>query len=155
MKTLCLYLLLVFFTFITAVFVYKFLSVKNFDGITFLTLGPLTFNFHYTLNSGINFGLASDASNLRQLLLAGASIAMISLLSIWLFFKSTTNNLIATAFFCGGGLANAYERVMYGGVFDYLNVSLLLYKNPFSFNLADIYIFLGLTHLLFLRKKIS
>jgi hypothetical protein len=46
--------------------------------------------------------------------------------------------------FAGGGLANAYERLAFGGVFDYLNFSTSFFDNPFSFNLADIYIFLGL-----------
>ena len=45
--------------------------------------------------------------------------------------------------FAGGGLANALERLLYGGVFDYLNVSFIFYDNPFSFNVADIYIFVG------------
>lgn len=153
MKTLCLYLLFVFFAFLTAVSVYKFLSAKNFDGITFLALGPLTFNFQYTLNSGINFGVASDASNLRQLLLAGASFVIISLMSIWAFLRSNSYQLVSTAIFCGGGLSNAYERVLYGGVFDYLNVSSIFFRNPYSFNLADVYIFLGLVFLIFLPKS--
>jgi signal peptidase II len=49
----------------------------------------------------------------------------------------------------GGGLANAYERIAFGGVFDYLNVSLAFFTNPFSFNLADIYIFIGAVMFIF------
>jgi hypothetical protein len=50
----------------------------------------------------------------------------------------------AAGLFAGGGLANAYERLAFGGVFDYLNFSTSFFDNPFSFNLADIFIFLGL-----------
>jgi len=50
----------------------------------------------------------------------------------------------AAGLFAGGGLANAYERLAFGGVFDYLNFTTSFFDNPFSFNLADIYIFLGL-----------
>jgi hypothetical protein len=50
----------------------------------------------------------------------------------------------AAGLFAGGGLANAYERLAFGGVFDYLNFTTSFFDNPFSFNVADIYIFLGL-----------
>lgn len=51
---------------------------------------------------------------------------------------------VAAGLFGGGGLANVYERLAFGDVFDYLNFSTSFFDNPFSFNLADIYIFLGL-----------
>jgi len=52
--------------------------------------------------------------------------------------------------FAGGGLANAIERLKYGGVFDYINVQFSFFENPFSFNVADIFIFVGL--ILFIAK---
>jgi signal peptidase II len=57
--------------------------------------------------------------------------------------------MIAGSLFAGGGLANAYERVVFGGVFDYLNVGATFYRNPYSFNLADVYIFVGVIMLVF------
>jgi signal peptidase II len=57
--------------------------------------------------------------------------------------------MIAGSMFSGGGLANAYERIVFGGVFDYLNVKITIYQNPFSFNLADFYIFVGAIMIVF------
>ena len=43
----------------------------------------------------------------------------------------------------GGALGNAYDRVVYGAVADYLNMSCCTINNPYSFNVADVLIFGG------------
>ena len=43
----------------------------------------------------------------------------------------------------GGALANALDRVLYGAVADFLNMSCCGINNPFIFNIADIWIFAG------------
>jgi len=60
---------------------------------------------------------------------------------------------IAGGLLAGGGLTNAYERLAYDGVFDYLNISVGMFLNRFSFNVADIYIFLGASFLILFGKK--
>ena len=69
---------------------------------------------------------------------------MCALIIAWGIRSPARWSTLIAGMFAGGGIANAYERLAYGGVFDYLNVSSSLYANPFSFNLADIYIFAGL-----------
>ena len=120
------------------------LIAQDLNGTTILPLGIASLNLEYTINTGINFGLAGAATSSRQFLLAGLAIVISLAIIIWGARSNTKWATTIAGLFAGGGLANAFERVYYGGVFDYLNVSFIFYDNPFSFNLADIYIFLGL-----------
>ena len=43
----------------------------------------------------------------------------------------------------GGALGNAYDRIRYGAVVDFLNMSCCGIQNPYAFNVADIFIFIG------------
>jgi len=120
------------------------LIAQDLNGTTVLPLGIASLNLEYTINTGINFGLAGAATSSRQFLLAGLALVLSLAIIIWGARSDTKWATTIAGLFAGGGLANAFERVYYGGVFDYLNVSFIFYNNPFSFNLADIYIFLGL-----------
>ena len=147
-KRNAIYIVTTLFAFLSALSVFEFLSRQNYDGVTVLLIGPIKIDLQYVLNFGVNFGAASENSNMRQLLLAGSAVLIVVLLSVWTFSKANHCHLFSAAILSGGGLSNAFERVVYGGVFDYLNISLIFYQNPFSFNLADIYIFLGVCGLL-------
>jgi signal peptidase II len=43
----------------------------------------------------------------------------------------------------GGALGNVVDRVIYGAVADFLNMSCCGFTNPYAFNVADISIFAG------------
>ena len=43
----------------------------------------------------------------------------------------------------GGALANVLDRLLYGYVLDFLNMSCCGIDNPFVFNVADVFIFIG------------
>ncbi len=43
----------------------------------------------------------------------------------------------------GGALGNVWDRVQWGAVADFLNMSCCGIDNPFAFNVADAAIFLG------------
>jgi signal peptidase II len=43
----------------------------------------------------------------------------------------------------GGALGNVVDRVAYGAVADFLNMSCCGFENPYAFNVADIAIFAG------------
>jgi signal peptidase II len=53
----------------------------------------------------------------------------------------------------GGALGNTLDRVMYGAVADFLNVSCCGISNPFAFNVADIGIFGGALGLLIFANE--
>ena len=128
----------------SAIVVRDSLTGADLNGITLLPLGIASLNLQYTINTGVNFGLAGEASTTRQLLLSGIALLICLAIAIWGMRSKQKWAAAAAGLFAGGGVANAYERIAFGGVFDYLNFSTNLFDNPFSFNLADIYIFLGL-----------
>ena len=128
----------------SALFLRDFLTGSDLNGVTLLPLGVASLNLQYTINTGVNFGLAGEASTTRQLLLSGAALVICLAVIVWGMRTTQKWAALAAGLFAGGGLANAYERLAFGGVFDYLNFSTSFFDNPFSFNLADIYIFLGL-----------
>jgi len=147
---------LLIFCFISALIIKLILSFQDWDGSTVLDLGFLAFNLKYTTNTGINFGLASDSSNSRQMLLAGLAILISLGFITFSLVRNTTGVVIATGLIAGGGFANAYERLAYTGVFDYLNITAAGITNPYAFNIADIYIFFGAVLFLFSgRMKIN
>ena len=43
----------------------------------------------------------------------------------------------------GGAIGNVIDRILYGAVADFLNMSCCGFENPWSFNVADISIFIG------------
>ena len=49
----------------------------------------------------------------------------------------------AAGLLAGGALGNVVDRVLYGAVADFLNMSCCGFQNPYSFNVADIAVFLG------------
>ena len=128
----------------SALFLRDFLTGSDLNGVTLLPLGVASLNLQYTINTGVNFGLAGEASTTRQLLLSGVALVICLAVIVWGMRTTQKWAALAAGLFAGGGLANAYERLAFGGVFDYLNFSTSFFDNPFSFNLADIYIFLGL-----------
>lgn len=137
------------FSILSAFAVRVLLTLSDMDGQTLVNLGIISLNLEYTVNVGINFGMAGEATNTRQLQLAGLALVVCFAIIVWGVRSDARWSSIIAGLFAGGGLANALERILYGGVFDYLNVSFIFYNNPFSFNIADIYIFVGLVLFVF------
>jgi signal peptidase II len=50
---------------------------------------------------------------------------------------------ISAGILVGGALGNVIDRLAYGYVADFLNMSCCGIENPYSFNIADIAIFAG------------
>jgi signal peptidase II len=96
-------------------------------------------------NPGIAFGVFSDSSSrwVAPFLLASAA-AMIALL-VWLLLSGRAGGALAqcgVALILGGAAGNALDRVMHGGVTDFVEVRLGTYIWP-SFNVADSAISIG------------
>ena len=137
------------FSIVSALALREYLQVAQLDGTRLFSILIASLNLEYTVNTGVNFGLASEATTSRQFFLAIISLLIcVAAISWGAISPSRWAGMIA-GLLAGGGLANAYERIAFGGVFDYLNVSFAFFTNPFSFNLADIYIFVGAVMFIF------
>ena len=114
----------------------------------YLNLNNPFINFHMAWNKGINFGLFEGDSVVQAYLLTAISVVISVVFFIWL--RNSTNFImhILAALVVGGALGNAIDRLLYGAVADFINVTCCGFRNPYSFNLADVFIFIGLIGLL-------
>ena len=95
-----------------------------------------------TWNPGINFRVFSDSQDLSLVLIALAVVIGVGLLA-WTNGTSQLWHNVSCGLIAGGSFGNAVDRLIYGAVHDFLNVSCCGLRNPYAFNLADTAIFLG------------
>ena len=111
-------------------------------------------NFFYLVHSrnpGIAFSLFAGSASpvLRFLLIAGA-IAIIAIIA-WLLVAShnlSSLNAAGLALLLGGATGNVTDRILHGGVTDFLEFFLGSYRWP-AFNVADSAITVGAVLLIF------
>lgn len=111
---------------------------------------PPFLNFRMAWNYGVNFGLFSGGSDAMRWVLIAIALA-ISTWVIW-WIRSERGNWkaeVAGGLLVGGALGNVIDRIAYGAVADFLNMSCCGIENPFAFNVADIAIFAGALGLVF------
>ena len=105
---------------------------------------PPYLNLRMAWNYGINFGLFAQASDLARWLLITVAL-VISGGVLWWVRRDPPGRwgLISAGLLVGGALGNVVDRVLYGAVADFLNMSCCGFENPYAFNIADISIFAG------------
>jgi signal peptidase II len=103
-----------------------------------------------TWNKGINFGLFRMHDSQWVLVVSAVVISLV--LVVWARAKKGWLQPLAVGAIVGGALGNALDRVIYGAVADYLNMSCCGIENPSAFNVADVFIFGGLLFLLIGRR---
>ncbi|WP_300060168.1 signal peptidase II [uncultured Roseobacter sp.] len=112
---------------------------------------PPVLNFRYGENRGINFGLFGDAPEASRWVLIGLALVICVAVLIWVRRHDIGPwPQVGAGFLIGGALANVLDRLIYGYVLDFLNMSCCGINNPFVFNLADVFIFGGALMLVFL-----
>ena len=117
----------------------------------YLNLNNQFINFYMAWNKGINFGLFEGDSVLQAYILTTVAILISIVFFIWLKNSTSFFLQLLASLVIGGALGNAIDRIMYGAVADFINVTCCGLRNPYSFNLADIFIFLGLLGILIFR----
>ena len=100
----------------------------------------LTFSMAW--NRGINFGLL-DLGGAGRWLYVAMALAIVAALFVWLARGGGGARALGVGAIAGGAVGNAWDRVQFGAVADFLNVSCCGVVNPFAFNLADAAIFGG------------
>jgi signal peptidase II len=121
-------------------YVVQVLDLKTRQDIDVL---PPFLEFHMAWNTGVNFGLFRSQGELIRWVLIGVSLAIVAGVLVWMRKNRDPFALVAAGLLVGGALGNVVDRLVYGAVADFLNMSCCGIENPYSFNIADIAIFLG------------
>ncbi|MEP3838767.1 MAG: signal peptidase II [Algibacter sp.] len=111
-------------------------------------------------NTGAFLGMGSELNEtLRIVLLLVLPILVLGFVLRHIFLDKSLDNwsLFAFASIIGGGIANVYDRIVYGRVTDFLFIDLGGVFRTGIFNLADLSVTTGMIILLFVsfRKKKS
>ncbi|UWR44868.1 signal peptidase II [Phaeobacter inhibens] len=122
--------------------VVRVMDVANRGGIDVL---PPLLRFRYGENTGINFGLFGGGTDTTRWILIGLSLVICVVLVIWIVRLPANARMmqLSAGLVIGGALGNVVDRLLYGYVLDFLNMSCCGINNPFVFNVADIFIFAG------------
>jgi len=124
------------------------LGVSAFKSVNVL---PPLVRFVYGENRGVNFGLGDGIS---VWVLIGVALVICAAVLYWVSrHAQPALARVSAGLLIGGALANVLDRVIYGYVLDFLNMSCCGINNPFVFNVADIFIFAGAIGLVFFGRE--
>ena len=140
-RILALVLLVVVLDQLSKYFVLYQLNLINTNRIEVI---PGILNFHLAWNKGVNFGLfANDSPTMKYLLVGLATLIVGGML--WYAYRTKLIELevLAFGFIIGGAIGNTIDRLSQGAVIDFLNMTCCGIYNPYSFNIADLVIFVG------------
>ena len=130
-----------------------FLNEKNMSSEIFVSK---YLNINLIYNDGIAFGLLSFDDKLYYDLLTSI-ICLITLIILWMIYKTKGTEKFAFMMVFGGSLGNIFDRLYYSSVPDFIDIHFRGF-HWFIFNVADIFITLGVLILiiveLFSKKKI-
>ena len=146
-KKTILYFVTVFFIFLVDRIskIYILSILENFGNVNININSYI--NFVLVWNSGIAFGLLSfDQSEIYNLITI--FIIFINLLIVYLIIKLKDIRAYFFLIVLGGSLGNLFDRIYYSAVLDFIDIS---FKNFhwFIFNVADIFISIGIICLIF------
>ena len=123
---------------------YLVVHVMNLDRLLAIDIWPPYLHLRMAWHYGINFGLlAQNTDWMRWVLIAVALI--ISGAVLWWVHHDPAGRWqrVAAGLLVGGALGNVVDRLIYGAVADFLNMSCCGINNPYAFNIADIAVFIG------------
>ena len=114
-------------------------------------------NFFLVWNTGVGFGIMSLEANIYYHILT-IIIAIINVVLIYYLFKVRGIQIYFVALIIGGSLGNLFDRIYYYAVPDFIDFHIGNF-HWFIFNVADIFITLGIIGLLIVeltkKEKIS
>jgi signal peptidase II len=126
---------------VTKVIVVHWLNLKELGSLDVL---PPFVNFRMAWNRGVNFGLFAGDSDWTRWILIAIALAISGWVVWWLHREEEGRwAYLSGGLLVGGAIGNVIDRVLYGAVADFLNMTCCGFENPWSFNVADISIFAG------------
>ena len=119
------------------------------DGLNLKEVGSINvidpyLNFRMAWNTGVNFGIGGGNPAVTRIPLIAFSILFTIGALVFSRRSSTALQAAGLGVAAGGALGNAIDRLNWGAVADFLNMSCCGFVNPWSFNVADIAIFAGI-----------
>ena len=106
-------------------------------------------NFFLIWNTGIGFGLMSMEANMYYHTITGI-IVFVNLVLVYYLIKSKSIQSYMILLVIGGSLGNVFDRIYYYAVPDFIDLHIGNY-HWFVFNVADIFITIGIIGLLLLE----
>lgn len=117
------------------------------------------FTLHNVENTGAFLGLGSDFNPILKIILLNVLPVVVLTLVLFHIFRDKTLDKFSLIGFCciiGGGIANLYDRILYGQVTDFWHIDLGGVFRTGIFNIADISVMVGMGLLIlgnFKKKK--
>ncbi|MFN3207645.1 MAG: signal peptidase II [Roseovarius sp.] len=102
---------------------------------------PPFLNLQMAWNTGINFGVFAGANRWIWI-----TVALMIVGAVLWWVRSDPQGRwqkISAGLLVGGAFGNVIDRLVYGAVADFINMSCCGFTNPTSFNVADIAVFIG------------
>lgn len=128
-------------------YVVHWLDLRRLGAIDVL---PPFLNLRMAWNHGINFGLFAGQGDAARWILIAIALGIVAFVLVWLRREPPGRlGYLCAGLLIGGALGNVIDRVIYGAVADFLNMSCCGIDNPFAFNVADIAVFAGAIGLVF------
>lgn len=125
---------------ITKIWVVEVLDLRHEGEIA---VWPPFLNLTMAWNDGVNFGLFGSGTDTGRYILVGIALAVVVGLLLWARNMKGWLMPVFVGAIVGGALGNVWDRLQWGAVADFLNMSCCGIDNPFAFNIADVAIFVG------------
>jgi signal peptidase II len=123
---------------------YAVVHMMNLREVIAIDVLPPLLRFQMAWNDGINFGLLSGSPEAARWVLIAVALAISVFVVVWVRREPPGKwGMISAGLLVGGAIGNVVDRLIYGAVADFLNMSCCGVDNPFAFNLADVWIFVG------------
>jgi signal peptidase II len=116
----------------------------NLASVGVIEVWPPYLTFRMAWNRGVNFGLFAGQTDLMRWVLIAVAVAISAWVVTWARREARNRVVqVSAGLLVGGALGNVIDRLLYGAVADFLNMSCCGISNPYAFNVADIAIFAG------------
>jgi len=123
---------------------YAVVHAMNLRTLGAVDVWPPFLNLRMAWNYGINFGLLARDSDLVRWGLIMVAFVISGAVLWWVHHEPGGRwQKIAAGLLVGGAMGNVVDRLLYGAVADFLNMSCCGLDNPYAFNVADIAVFAG------------
>ena len=137
---------IIIFSIILSIFLLDFISKRYvFTKVNFIinkTVGVHThiqltsfLNIVKVVNTGVSFGLFNSLP-FRQIILSIITLIILIYISYLLYKEDNIRYIVIYSLIIAGGIGNLFDRIFYGGVYDFIDFHIGKYHWP-AFNIAD------------------